>query len=134
MSLLFSGRGGGNGLHASGTWPFVKLEIYDDKIVHKALSTRAEIPFAAVRYIKRKRVIPVIGDGLILYLNKPELPEYVSFFGFKDIDKAENILREKCKSLVSEIGWLEDPYNSVGSFVLVIMILIFVMAIWAGMY
>ena len=69
MALIYSEKGGGKinvyefGL--SVTWPFSRLSLYSDKLIITVLGRTIQYPLKDIK-VRRKFVIPYIGDGVLI--------------------------------------------------------------------
>ena len=127
MTLLYSERGGGNiGFGTHGTWPFAKLEIYEDKIIFWLLFYKVVIPPQSVEHVERIGGIPIIADGVYLKLNGTELPSSIAFFSFINGWKIMSILNKICTNQKPKRGYFENPYNAI-AFIAWPLVIIFIL-------
>ena len=112
MALLLNVRGGGNnGWGFGGSWPACKLEIYDDKLVFKALWQEQDVPLDKILYVERMGGIPILADGVYIKYQDEYTTKFISFFPFTKSGEIVALLKKLCKNLQPTIKWYENPFK-----------------------
>lgn len=92
---IFKARGGGwYGMMLQGSWPFGKLEVYDDRIEFSVASATKVLEWNEVDYSRRLFIIPFMADG-ILIVPKDRKPQLLIFWALTNTGKILSLLESK---------------------------------------
>lgn len=95
MNPTFKTRGGGwYGMMLQGSWPFAKLEIYDDRLEFSLLSATKILAWSEIDYVRRLLILPFMADG-ILIVPKDRKPRLLIFWALTGAGKILSLLEAK---------------------------------------
>jgi len=77
-----------------GSWPFGKLEVYDDRIEFSVASATKVLEWNEVDYSRRLFIIPFMADG-ILIVPKDRKPQLLIFWALTNTGKILSLLESK---------------------------------------
>lgn len=94
MNPMYKARGGGwYGFMVQGSWPFAKLEIYDDHLIFGVGTATKTLHWNEIEYAKRLLVLPLIADGVVI-VPKDREPKILIFWALRP-NKILSLLQSK---------------------------------------
>lgn len=109
-------RGGGwFGFLIQASWPFSRLELYDDHLVFRVAAATKPLQWADVQYARRLRVVPLLADGVAI-VPKDGQPTVMIFWSFTGASEIIEFLRSKGVDTTSPHTSAVAPYIFIAHF------------------
>jgi hypothetical protein len=82
----FTETGGGADEYMRASWPFVRLTVARDRLEFSLLGRKYNLTPADVAAIERYRLLPLLGEGILLVFNRAGRTHFLRFFAFSGAD------------------------------------------------